>query len=275
MRGIREVRRLNRPEGTPLSGRSVLLIGAGGLGSPAAYLLAAAGVGRLGICDMDAVDLTNLQRQILHFTGDLGRPKVDSAAAKLLRINPHLVVEALPVAVSAANALGLFARYDVIVDGSDNFPTRYLVNDACVLMRKPYVHGAIFRFDGQVTVVLPGEGPCYRCLYPRPPAPGTVPTCAEAGVLGVLPGFIGSLMAAEAVKLLTGEGSPLAGRLLVYNALEMEVAEVRFRRDPACPACGENPTVTELIDYEAFCGVRVPDGAGRSGERRQGDAAQQ
>lgn len=237
-----------------LQAKSALLIGAGGLGSPAALALAAAGVGRIGICDMDEVDLSNLQRQIIHFTADVGRPKVDSAAAKMLRINPNIQVETHPIAVTSENALSLFDRYDVILDGSDNFATRYLVNDACVMVRKPCVHGSIFRFDGQATVFVPFEGPCYRCLYPKPPPPGTVPSCAEAGVLGVLPGFIGYLMAVEAVKLLSGEGTTLKGRLLIYNALEMETAEMRFRRNRACPVCGDNPTITELIDYEAFCG---------------------
>lgn len=237
-----------------LQQKSVLLIGAGGLGSPAAYGLAAAGVGRIGICDMDEVDLTNLQRQIIHFTPDIGRPKVESAAAKMLAVNPAVTVEPHQVAVTSENALSLFAGYDIIVDGSDNFATRYLVNDACVLLKKPYVHGSIFRFDGQITTFHPFDGPCYRCLYPKPPAPGAVPSCAEAGVLGVLPGFVGFTMATEALKLLTGEGETLKGRLLIYNALEMEVAEMRFQRNPDCPACGDRPTVTALIDYVAFCG---------------------
>jgi len=237
-----------------LAAASALIIGAGGLGSPAALQLAAAGVGRIGLCDMDRVDLSNLQRQVLHFTDDVGAPKVSSGAAKLRALNPAVTVEELPVALTSENALELFRRYDIILDCSDNFATRYLVNDACVLTNRPQVHGSIYRFDGQVTVFKPGEGPCYRCLYPEPPPPGSVPSCAMAGVIGVLPGFIGSIMAMEAVKLVIGRGQPLIGRLQVYSSLDMEVAEVRIRRNPACPVCGERPTIRELIDYEAFCG---------------------
>lgn len=246
---------LSPAEKERLAGSSVLLIGCGGLGSPIAYQLAAAGVGRIGLCDMDVVDISNLQRQVLHFTGDVGRPKVESGAAKIGALRPEVVVERHPVALTRENALELFGRYDLVVDGSDNFATRYLVNDACVLTGRPQVHGSISRFDGQVTVFHPGSGgPCYRCLYPSPPPPGSVPSCAEAGVIGVLPGFIGSLMAMEALKLLTGRGKILNGRLLIYNALEMDVAEVQIRRNPSCPVCGDSPTIRELIDYEWFCG---------------------
>jgi molybdopterin/thiamine biosynthesis adenylyltransferase len=237
-----------------LAGASVLLIGAGGLGSPIAYQLAAAGVGRLGLCDMDVVDFSNLQRQVLHFTPDVGRLKVESGEAKIHALNPVVQVDLHPVALTSEHALDLFGRYDLIVDGSDNFATRYLVNDACVLTGKPQVHGSIYRFDGQVTVFQPGEGPCYRCLYPEPPPPGAVPSCAEAGVIGVLPGLVGSVMAMEALKVLAGRGQSLMGRLLIYNSLDMEIAEVRIRRNPKCPVCGENPSIRELIDYIAFCG---------------------
>jgi adenylyltransferase/sulfurtransferase len=233
---------------------SVLLIGCGGLGSPIAYQLAAAGVGRIGLCDMDVVDVSNLQRQVLHFTADVGVPKVESGAAKVRALNPAVQVVTHRAALDSSNALELFSQYDLILDGSDNFATRYLVNDACVLLGKPQVHGSIFRFDGQVTVFHPGEGPCYRCLYPSPPPPGSVPSCAMAGVIGVLPGMIGSIMAMEGLKLLAGRGETLTGRLVIYNSLEMEFAEVRIRRNPACPVCGESPAITHLIDYEAFCG---------------------
>jgi adenylyltransferase/sulfurtransferase len=237
-----------------LGGKSALVVGAGGLGSPAAYQLAAAGVGRIGLCDADRVDLSNLQRQVLHFTDDVGRSKVESGAAKLRALNPAIVVDEYAERVTSANALSLFAAYDVVLDCSDNFATRYLVNDACVLLGRPQVHGSIFRFDGQVTVFQPAAGPCYRCVYPHPPVPGTVPSCAQAGVIGVLPGLIGSVMAMEAIKVLTGRGAPLMGRLVIYNALDMEFAEVRIRRDPTCPICGAAPTIDALIDYEAFCG---------------------
>ncbi|HYF95098.1 MAG TPA: ThiF family adenylyltransferase [Symbiobacteriaceae bacterium] len=240
--------------GFGLHNKSALIVGTGGLGSPAAYALAAAGVGRIGLCDMDRVDLSNLQRQVLHFTSDVGRLKAESGAEKLRLQNPAVQVEMHTDRISSENALRVFAGYDVVLDCSDNFATRYLVNDACVLLDKPQVHGSIFRFDGQATVFVPGAGPCYRCVYPQPPAPGTVPSCAQAGVIGVLPGVIGSLMAMEAVKLLSGQGATLAGRLVIYNSLDMEFAEVRIRRDPACPLCGEAPTIRELIDYEAFCG---------------------
>ncbi len=237
-----------------LARASVLLVGCGGLGSPVAYALAAAGVGRIGLVDMDQVDLSNLQRQILHHTADVGRPKVESGREKILALRPDIRVDTHPVPLTSENALDLFRQYDLIVDGSDNFATRYLVNDACVLTGRPQVHGSIFRFDGQVTTFVPGQGPCYRCLYPTPPPPGAVPSCAEAGVIGVLPGFIGSLMAMEAVKLITGRGEPLVGRLLIYSALDMDVSEVHIRRNPECPVCGDHPTIRELIDYEQFCG---------------------
>ncbi len=231
----------------------VLVIGAGGLGCPAAIYLAAAGVGTIGIVDFDRVDLSNLQRQILHGVSDVGRLKVDSARESLAEINPDVNVIAHPVALSSENALELIAPYDVVVNGCDNFPTRYLLNDACVMLGKPLVDGSILRFEGQVTVFRPGQG-CYRCLYPVPPPPGTVPTCAEAGVVGALPGIIGSIQAMEAIKVLLGIGEPLHGRLLYFDALSMEFRKLKVRRDPACPVCGDNPTITELIDYKEFCG---------------------
>jgi adenylyltransferase/sulfurtransferase len=235
----------------------VLCVGAGGLGSPAAMYLAAAGVGTLGIVDFDRVDLTNLQRQLLHDTDDVGRPKVDSAAERIRDINPEVRVERHNVVLSSANAFDVLSGYDLVVDGSDNFPVRYLVNDATQMLGKPLVYGSIYQFDGQASVFLPGPGtPCYRCLFPQPPPPGSVPSCAEAGVFGVLPGIIGSIQAVEAIKLITGVGEPLVGRLLLFDALAMEFTTVRLRWDPQCPVCGENPTVTELIDYDAFCGLR-------------------
>ncbi|HCO02629.1 MAG TPA: molybdenum cofactor biosynthesis protein MoeB [Actinobacteria bacterium] len=234
----------------------VLCIGAGGLGSPVAMYLAAAGVGTLGILDFDTVDLTNLQRQILHDTADVGRPKVDSAAERLQAINPNVDVVKHNTVLTSENAFDILGRYDVIVDGTDNFPVRYLVNDATQMLGKPLVYGSIFQFDGQATVFLPGaETPCYRCLYPQPPPPGTVPSCAEGGVFGVLPGIVGSIQAVEAIKLITGIGTSLVGRLLVFDALDMEFTTVNLRWDPECPVCGKHPTVTELIDYEQFCGV--------------------
>jgi sulfur-carrier protein adenylyltransferase/sulfurtransferase len=237
---------------------SVLLIGAGGLGSPAALYLAAAGVGRLGIVDFDAVDVTNLQRQILHGTSDLGRPKVESARERLRDINPHVDVDAIRETLTSANALDILRPYDVIVDGTDNFPTRYLVNDACVLLGKPNVYGSIFRFEGQASVFSAGDGPCYRCLFREPPPPGLVPSCAEGGVFGVLPGFIGVVQATETIKLLMGIGDPLIGRLLLFDALRMSVRTIRLQRDPECPACGTRE-ITALIDYDAFCGVSSKD----------------
>ncbi len=238
-----------------LKAASVLLIGAGGLGSPAALYLAAAGVGRLGIVDFDVVDFSNLQRQVLHGTPDVGRPKLESARARLLALNPGIQIELHETALSSKNALDLFRRYDVIVDGTDNFPTRYLVNDACVLTGKPNAYGSIFRFEGQASVFAAKDGPCYRCLYPEPPPPGLVPSCAEGGVLGVLPGVIGTIQATEAIKLILGVGEPLVGRFLIYDALRMRFRELKLRKDPECPVCGPKRTITGLIDYEQFCGV--------------------
>ena len=238
-----------------LKAASVLCIGAGGLGSPVAMYLAAAGVGRLGIVDFDVVDYSNLQRQVIHGTPDVGRPKLDSARDSLHAINPEVHVETHEVALSSSNALDVLGGYDVIVDGTDNFPTRYLVNDACVLLGKPNAYGSIFRFEGQASVFAAKDGPCYRCLYPEPPPPGLVPSCAEGGVLGILPGVVGTIQATEAVKLIMGVGEPLVGRFLVYDALRMRFRELKLRRDPDCPVCGDSPTVTELIDYEQFCGV--------------------
>ena len=232
-----------------------LCIGAGGLGSPATMYLAAAGVGQLGIVDFDVVDYSNLQRQILHGTPDVGRPKLQSAKDRLHAINPGVHVETYETALSSQNALRLFESYDVIVDGTDNFPTRYLVNDACVLLGKPNAYGSIFRFEGQASVFAMQDGPCYRCLYPEPPPPGLVPSCAEGGVLGVLPGIIGTIQATEAIKILIGIGEPLVGRFLIFDALRMRFRELKLRRDPDCPVCGDRPTVRELIDYEQFCGV--------------------
>jgi molybdopterin/thiamine biosynthesis adenylyltransferase/rhodanese-related sulfurtransferase len=233
----------------------VLTIGAGGLGSPLAMYLAAAGVGTIGIVDFDVVDESNLQRQIIHGTSDLGRPKLESAREKVEDINPNVKVETFGEPLSSENALEIFEDFDVIVDGTDNFPTRYLVNDASVLTGKPNVYGSIFRFEGQASVFYAEEGPCYRCLYPEPPPPGLVPSCAEGGVLGILPGAIGTIQATETVKLLLGIGEPLIGRLLLYDALTMRFREMKLRKDPNCPVCGENPTVTELIDYQEFCGI--------------------
>ena len=234
----------------------VLCVGAGGLGSPAAMYLAAAGVGTLGIVDFDRVDVTNLQRQLLHDTNDVGRPKVDSAADRINGINPEVHVVKHNVVLSSDNAFDVLGQYDIVVDGSDNFPVRYLVNDATQMLGKPLVYGSIFQFDGQASVFLPGqETPCYRCLFPEPPPPGTVPSCAEGGVFGVLPGIIGSIQAVEAIKLITQIGEPLVGRLLLFDALEMDFTTVKLRWDPDCPVCGTHPTVTELIDYDAFCGL--------------------
>jgi adenylyltransferase/sulfurtransferase len=234
---------------------SALLIGAGGLGSPAALYLAAAGVGRIGIVDFDVVDITNLQRQVLHDTSWLGKPKLESARARLAALNPHVEVETHETALTRDNALALLAGYDVIVDGTDNFQTRYLVCDASYLLKKPNVYGSIFRFEGQASVFWPDRGPCYRCLYSAPPPPGLVPSCAEGGVLGILPGVIGTIQATEALKILTGIGEPLVGRLLLYDALRMSFDELRLRRDPGCALCGEHPTIRELQDYPAFCGI--------------------
>ncbi len=235
---------------------SVLCIGAGGLGSPIAMYLAAAGVGKLGILDFDAVDYSNLQRQLLHGTEDVGRAKTESAKQTINRLNPHVQVVVHNTRITSENALEIIRPYDIVVDGTDNFPTRYLTNDACVLLKKPNVYGSIFRFEGQASVFAPHlGGPCYRCLYPEPPPPGMVPSCAEGGVLGVLPGIIGTIQATEILKLALGKGSSLIGRLLLFNALDMKFRELKLRRDPQCPLCGEQPTITELIDYEMFCGL--------------------
>src|SRR4028118_1734600 len=238
-----------------LKAAEVLTVGTGGLGSPLALYLAAAGIGTLGIVDFDVVDESNLQRQILHGTSDVGRPKVESARDKIKDINPNVEVVVHEEALTSENALEIFADYDVIVDGTDNFPTRYLVNDACVLSGKPNVYGSIFRFEGQASVFYAEEGPCYRCLYPEPPPPGLVPSCAEGGVLGILPAAIDTIQATETVKLILGIGESLIGRLLLYDALGMSFREMKLRKDPNCPVCGENPTVTELIDYQEFCGI--------------------
>ena len=238
-----------------LKAARVLLVGAGGLGSPAALYLAAAGVGTLGLIDFDAVDVSNLQRQILHSTRDIGRPKLQSAREKLSALNPGLNVETHETALTSANALAIFKEYDVILDGTDNFSTRYLVNDACVLLGKPNAYGSIFRFEGQASVFATKDGPCYRCLYPEPPPPGLVPSCAEGGVLGVLPGLVGTIQATETIKLLLGAGATLVGRLLLYDAWNMRFRELKLRRDPECPVCGDHPTIRELIDYDQFCGI--------------------
>ena len=238
-----------------LKASKVLCVGAGGLGSPAAMYLAAAGVGTLGIVDFDVVDFSNLQRQILHGTPDVGRTKLASAKDRLQAINPNVEIRTYETALSSKNALELFAPYDVILDGTDNFPTRYLVNDACVLLGKPNAYGSIFRFEGQASVFATKDGPCYRCLYPEPPPPGLVPSCAEGGVLGVLPGVIGVIQATETIKLILGVGEPLISRFMIYDALKMRFREMKLRKDPDCPVCGTHPTVTHLIDYEQFCGV--------------------
>jgi adenylyltransferase/sulfurtransferase len=234
---------------------SVLLVGAGGLGSPLALYLAAAGVGRLGLVEFDVVDASNLQRQVLYGSDDVGQPKIERAAARIRAMNPDVRVDLHALRISSQNALDVLRPYDVVVDGTDNFPTRYLLNDACVLLGKPNVHGSIYRFEGQATVFDAREGPCYRCVFPEPPPPELAPSCAEGGVLGVLPGTIALLQATETLKLLAGIGEPLIGRLVQYDALEATFREFRVRKDPACPVCGEAPTVTQLIDYEGFCGV--------------------
>lgn len=231
----------------------VLVLGAGGLGSPAALYLAAAGVGTIGIVDNDVVDLSNLQRQILHGTADVNRPKTESAAARLADLNPMVKIEPHNMLVNSSNIKELFEGYDIVVDGTDNFPTRFLVNDACYMLKKPLVHGAILRFDGQAFTIVPGEGPCYRCIFPEPPPPGLVPNCSQAGILGAIAGIIGSVQATEAIKLILGVGKNLVGRLLIMDALEMTFRETRVRPDPACPLCGEHPTITELVDYEWVC----------------------
>jgi len=251
-----------------LKAASVLLIGTGGLGSPSALYLAAAGVGRIGLVDYDVVDDSNLQRQVIHSTSGIGMLKVESARQRLLDLNPDIQVEVYNEPFTSANAMQIAMDYDILVDGTDNFPTRYLTNDLCVLLGKPNVYGSIFRFDGQVSVFDARHGPCYRCLFPEPPPPGLVPSCAEGGVLGVLPGTIGTLQATEALKLILGIGDPLIGRLLLYNALDMSFEFVKLKKNPTCKVCGPNPEVTELIDYEAFCGVPGHDheeGAAGSG----------
>ena len=239
-----------------LKAARVLCIGAGGLGSPLALYLAAAGVGTLGVVDFDVVDFTNLQRQIIHSTADVGRKKLDSAAEKINSINPYVNLRPFETRLTSANALELFRDFDIIVDGTDNFPTRYLVNDACVLTGKPNVYGSIFRFEGQVSVFATDAGPCYRCLYPEPPPPGLVPSCAEGGVLGILPGLVGVMQATEAIKLILGKGEPLIGRLLLVDALSMKFRELKLRKNPDCPVCGPHRSITGLIDYNEFCGIR-------------------
>jgi molybdopterin/thiamine biosynthesis adenylyltransferase/rhodanese-related sulfurtransferase len=241
-----------------LKAAKVLCVGTGGLGSPLAFYLAAAGIGTLGLVDFDVVDASNLQRQIIHSTKDIGRKKLDSAAEKLTALNPFLNVVKHETMLSSANALEILKDYDIVADGTDNFPTRYLVNDACVLLGKPNAYGSIFRFEGQASVFATAEGPCYRCLYPEPPPPGLVPSCAEGGVLGILPGLVGVIQATEVIKLILGKGSPLIGRLLLVDALSMRFRELKLRKNPECPVCGSNPTVTQLIDYEQFCGI-LPD----------------
>jgi adenylyltransferase/sulfurtransferase len=234
----------------------VLCIGAGGLGSPLALYLGAAGVGKLGIVDFDVVDYTNLQRQIIHGTSDVGRTKLQSARDTLLEINPNVEIESFETRLSSENALDIFREYDIVADGTDNFPTRYLVNDACVLLGKPNVYASIFRFEGQASIFYAEQGPCYRCLYPEPPPPGLVPSCAEGGVLGVLPGIMGCIQAMETIKLILGRGDSLVGRLLLFDALAMKFRELKLRKNPDCPICGTNRTITKLIDYEQFCGIR-------------------
>ena len=239
-----------------LKAARVLCIGAGGLGSPLALYLAAAGVGTLGIVDFDVVDFTNLQRQIIHSTADVGRKKLESAGEKLKAINPFINLKTYETRLSSENALDLFREFDIVADGTDNFPTRYLVNDACVLTGKPNVYGSIFRFEGQASVFATEQGPCYRCLYPEPPPPGLVPSCAEGGVLGILPGLVGVMQATEVIKLILGAGEPLIGRLLLIDALGMKFRELKLCKNPDCPACGRHPTITKLIDYNEFCGIR-------------------
>jgi len=241
-----------------LKAARVLCVGAGGLGSPLALYLAAAGIGTLGLVDFDVVDASNLQRQIIHSTQDIGRKKLDSAAEKLLALNPALQIVKHETMLSSANALDILKAYDIVADGTDNFPTRYLVNDACVLLGKPNVYGSIFRFEGQASVFATEAGPCYRCLYPEPPPPGLVPSCAEGGVLGILPGLLGVIQATETIKLILGKGEPLIGRLLLVDSLAMRFRELKLRKSPDCPVCGPNPTVTRLIDYDQFCGI-VPE----------------
>jgi len=244
-----------------LKAAKVLLIGTGGLGAPLGLYLGAAGIGRIGLVDFDVVDFSNLQRQVIHSTSDVGRPKLLSAKEKILGINPHVQIDTYDTMLRADNALDILRPYDIVIDGTDNFQTRYLVNDACVLLDKPNVYGSIFRFEGQASVFYAKEGPCYRCLYPEPPPPGLVPSCAEGGVLGILPGTIGLIQATEAVKLILGRGRTLIGRLMLYDALEMKFRELKLRKNPKCPLCGENPTIKALIDYDQFCGITPPTSA--------------
>src|ERR1700735_3762544 len=241
-----------------LKAAKVLCVGTGGLGSPLALYLAAAGIGTLGLVDFDVVDSSNLQRPIIHSTKDVGRPKIDSAAEKLQALNPFMTVVKHETMLTSANALEIISQYDIVADGTDNFPTRYLVNDACVLTGKPNAYGSIFRFEGQASVFATEEGPCYRCLYPEPPPPGLVPSCAEGGVHGILPGIVGTIQATEVIKLILGKGEPLIGRLLLVDALNMRFRELKLRKNPECPVCGPNPTVTKLIDYQQFCGI-IPE----------------
>ncbi len=242
-----------------LKGAGVLIVGAGGLGSPLAMYLAAAGVGHLGLVDYDVVDVTNLQRQVIHGTGDVGRPKIESAQDSLRDINPHIHIDTYNEPLRSENARDILEDYDLVADGTDNFPTRYLLNDVCIFTKKPFVFGGIFRFYGQVSVFCANGGPCYRCLFPDPPPPGAVPSCAEGGVLGILPGTIGTIQATETIKLILGIGSPLIGKLLTYNALEMDFKFFNIRRNPECPVCGDQPTIKELIDYEEFCRMPAHD----------------
>ena len=254
-----------------LKAASVLLVGAGGLGSPLALYLAAAGVGRLGLVDFDVVDETNLQRQVLHGTKDVGRPKLESARDRILDINPHVQVDLYETRLTSENALDIIKEYDLVADGTDNFPTRYLVNDACVLAGKPNVYASIFRFEGQVSVFGTPDGPCYRCLYPEPPPPGLVPSCAEGGVLGVLPGLVGTIQATEVIKMILGIGTPLIGRLLLVDALHMQFRTLKVRKNPECPICGEHRTIHELIDYEQFCGLPSRNGEAAAQQAAEGE----
>jgi adenylyltransferase/sulfurtransferase len=256
-----------------LKAARALCIGAGGLGSPVLLYLAAAGVGTLGLVDFDEVDYSNLHRQIIHGTPDVGRSKLDSAKARINVLNPEVEVVTHEMALSSENALGLFADYDLVVDGTDNFPTRYLVNDACVIGGKPNVYGSIFRFEGQASVFATKDGPCYRCMFPEPPPPGLVPSCAEGGVLGILPGVVGMLQATEAIKLILGVGESLVGRFLLFDALKMRFRELKVRKDPDCPVCGEHPTVTQLIDYEQFCGIAPTATAAATSSTEDADEA--
>ena len=238
-----------------LKASRVLCVGTGGLGSPLAFYLTAAGIGTLGLVDFDVVDSSNLQRQIIHSTKDIGRKKLDSAEEKLTALNPSIHIVKHETMLTSANAFDILKDYDIVADGTDNFPTRYLVNDACVLLGKPNVYGSIFRFEGQASIFATKDGPCYRCLYPEPPPPGLVPSCAEGGVLGILPGLVGVIQATEVIKLILGKGTPLIGRLLLVDSLNMRFRELKLRRNPECPICGDNPTLTQLIDYQQFCGI--------------------